>query len=148
MRLAIRLLGTPQIERDGAAMPAPRGRKTWAVLAYLLLCERPPPRSRVASLLFSEADDPLGALRWSLVELRRALGDPPAPVGVARQVRQHLGPAPARQSRLRRGLLVGEIGDRPQHLPGPLANRFDVGDGGVHAASGPRSGPEGETVRR
>jgi DNA-binding SARP family transcriptional activator len=72
--LAIRLLGNPQIERDGVPVPAPRGRKTWALLAYLLLCERPPPRSRVASLLFSEAEDPLGALRWSLSDLRRTLG--------------------------------------------------------------------------
>jgi hypothetical protein len=45
-------------------------------------------------------------------------------------------------------LLVGEIGDRPQHLPGPLANRFDVGDGGVHAASAPRPGARRETIRR
>lgn len=74
MSLTIRLLGRPQIERDGLPVPPPRGRKTWAVLAYLLLCERPPPRSRVASLLFSEADDPLGALRWTLADLRRTLG--------------------------------------------------------------------------
>jgi DNA-binding SARP family transcriptional activator len=79
--LAIRLLGKPQIERDGAPVQPPRGRKTWALLAYLLLCERPPPRSRVASLLFSEADDPLGALRWSLTDLRRTLGTADAVVG-------------------------------------------------------------------
>jgi DNA-binding SARP family transcriptional activator len=72
--LTIRLLGKPQIELEGVPLPPPRGRKTWALLAYLLLCERPPPRSRVASLLFSEADDPLGALRWSLADLRRTLG--------------------------------------------------------------------------
>jgi DNA-binding SARP family transcriptional activator len=79
--LAIRLLGKPQIERDGVPVPSPRGRKTWALLAYLLLCERPPPRSRVASLLFSEADDPLGALRWSLSDLRRTLGAADAVAG-------------------------------------------------------------------
>lgn len=72
--LAIRLLGKPTIESDGPPVQAPRGRKTWALLAYLVLCERPPPRSRVSSLLFSEADDPLGALRWTLADLRRALG--------------------------------------------------------------------------
>lgn len=81
MSLAIRLLGKPQIERDGVPVPPPRGRKTWALLAYLLLCERPPPRSRVASLLFSEADDPLGALRWSLADLRRTLGAAVAAAG-------------------------------------------------------------------
>jgi DNA-binding SARP family transcriptional activator len=81
VRLAIHLLGLPRIERDGAPVRPPRGRKTWALLAYLLLCERPPPRSRVASLLFAEADDPLGALRWSLTDLRRALDTTDAVVG-------------------------------------------------------------------
>ncbi len=57
-------------------MAAPRGRKAWAVLLYLLLAERPPPRARLASLLFGDADDPLGALRWSLAELRRVFDDP------------------------------------------------------------------------
>jgi DNA-binding SARP family transcriptional activator len=79
--LAIRLLGKPQIERDGVPVGPPRGRKTWALLTYLLLCEHPPPRSRVASLLFSEADDPLGALRWSLTDLRRTLGEAEAVAG-------------------------------------------------------------------
>jgi DNA-binding SARP family transcriptional activator len=71
----IRLLGPPAIERDGAPA-APRGRKAWALLAYLLLAEHPPSRRHLAELLFGEADDPLGALRWSLAELRRALGAP------------------------------------------------------------------------
>jgi DNA-binding SARP family transcriptional activator len=73
--LVIRLLGPPRIERDGAGAPSPRGRKAWGLLAYLLLSDRPPTRSRVAGVLFGEADDPLGALRWTLAELRRALGD-------------------------------------------------------------------------
>jgi DNA-binding SARP family transcriptional activator len=79
--LAIRLLGKPKIESDGPPVQVPRGRKTWALLAYLLLCERPPPRSRVSSLLFSEADDPLGALRWTLADLRRTLGAADAVAG-------------------------------------------------------------------
>jgi DNA-binding SARP family transcriptional activator len=78
--LAIRLFGKPQIELGGVPVPPPRARKTWGLLAYLLLCEHPPPRSRVASLLFSEAADPLGALRWSLADLRRTLG---STVGIA-----------------------------------------------------------------
>ena len=64
------------MERDGVLVPPPRGRKAWALLAYLALSERPPIRAQLASLLFAEADDPLGALRWSLAELRRALDDP------------------------------------------------------------------------
>jgi DNA-binding SARP family transcriptional activator len=79
--LVIRLLGKPQIESDALPVRPPRGRKTWGLLAYLVLCERPPPRSRVASLLFSEADDPLGALRWNLADLRRVLGAPDSVAG-------------------------------------------------------------------
>ncbi|MDX6688256.1 MAG: hypothetical protein QOF86_4384 [Baekduia sp.] len=77
-RVAIRLLGRPAIERDGAPLAPPRGRKTWALLTYLLLSERPPPRTRVASLLFPEAADPLGALRWTMADLRRTLDAPEA----------------------------------------------------------------------
>jgi DNA-binding SARP family transcriptional activator len=44
------------------------------VLALAVLSDRPPERSRVARLLFPDAADPLGALRWALAELRRALG--------------------------------------------------------------------------
>ena len=69
----MRLLGTPSIEVDGELARPPRGRKSWALLAYLLLADRPPSRTHLASLLFAEADDPLGALRWSLAELRRSL---------------------------------------------------------------------------
>ncbi|MDQ3055076.1 MAG: SARP family transcriptional regulator [Actinomycetota bacterium] len=74
--LTIRLLGPPVIERDGVPVRSPRGRKAWALLSYVLLAERPPGRKHLAEMLFSEADDPLGALRWSLAELRRALGIP------------------------------------------------------------------------
>ncbi|MEV6283708.1 tetratricopeptide repeat protein [Kribbella sp. NPDC051770] len=69
----IRLLGRPAILYDGVAVRAPRGRKSWALLAYVLLAERPPSRKRLAELLFADAEDPLGALRWTLAELRRAL---------------------------------------------------------------------------
>ena len=70
----IRLLGPPEIAcADGPADP-PRGHKSWAVLAYLLLAERPVARARLAGLIFGDAADPLGALRWTLVQLRRTLG--------------------------------------------------------------------------
>jgi DNA-binding SARP family transcriptional activator len=78
----IRLLGPPAIESPGTPLPQPRGRKAWALLAYLALQPDGTGRSRTASLLFPDAADPLGALRWNLSELRRALdgasvtGDP------------------------------------------------------------------------
>src|SRR5437762_11281428 len=74
MSLTIRLLGSPRIEQDGEPVAGPRGNKAWALLAYLLLSRHPPSRRKLAELLFSEADDPLGALRWSLAQLRQALG--------------------------------------------------------------------------
>ena len=72
----IRLLGSPAIERDGVPVPPPRGHKAWAVLAHLVLAEAPVSRARLAGLLFGDAGDPLGALRWTLAQLRRALGAP------------------------------------------------------------------------
>jgi len=73
--LDIHLLGTPRVERDGEAVPGPRGYKAWGLLAYLLRTDRPPSREQLVSLLFSEADDPFAALRWNLSALRRLLGD-------------------------------------------------------------------------
>ena len=75
MGLNIHLLGPPRMERGGTAVDAPRGHKAWGLLAYLLRSGVPPTRERVASLLFPEADDPLGTLRWTLSVLRRQLGE-------------------------------------------------------------------------
>jgi DNA-binding SARP family transcriptional activator len=54
---------------------APRGHKAWGLLTYLRRTRLAPSRERLAGLLFSEADDPLGTLRWTLYSLRRSLGD-------------------------------------------------------------------------
>jgi DNA-binding SARP family transcriptional activator len=73
----VRLLGQPRID-DGSGRPcqAPRGKKSWALLARIALAERPLTRGELAGELFGEADDPLGALRWCLADLRRSCGDP------------------------------------------------------------------------
>ena len=73
--LVVRLLGRPGVERTGGQPYRLRSRKSWALLTYLILTERPTSRGRLAELLFAEADDPLRALRWSLAEIRRVLGD-------------------------------------------------------------------------
>src|SRR4029450_4988993 len=67
----IALLGRPRIECRGRAVPL-AGRKPWGLLAYLCL-EHQATRHDLAALLFSAADDPLAALRWSLLQVRRAL---------------------------------------------------------------------------
>ncbi|HET9544185.1 MAG TPA: tetratricopeptide repeat protein [Gaiellaceae bacterium] len=75
MGLSIHVLGPPRLERGGAPAEPPRGNKAWGLLVFLLRTRLPPSRERLAGLLFPEADDPLGTLRWTLSELRRSLGD-------------------------------------------------------------------------
>jgi len=83
------LLGPPHLVRDDVVYPAPRGRKVWALLAYLALSDRPPSRQQLIDLLFPEAEDPGGALRWNLSELRRLLGGPET-IGSGNTVRLRL----------------------------------------------------------
>jgi DNA-binding SARP family transcriptional activator len=73
----VRLLGHPRVEDEaGHPREQPRGRKSWALLSRVALAERPLTRGELAAELFGEADDPLGALRWCLADLRRCLGNP------------------------------------------------------------------------
>ncbi len=74
MTLCVHLLGRPCLTRETGEAYRFRSRKSWALLAYLILSERAPTRVQLASLLFAEADDPLRALRWNLSEVRRGLG--------------------------------------------------------------------------
>jgi DNA-binding SARP family transcriptional activator len=62
------------MEGGGEPLPGPRGNKTWGLLAYLICTRMPTSRECIAGLLFPEADDPLGALRWTLSDLRRLVG--------------------------------------------------------------------------
>jgi DNA-binding SARP family transcriptional activator len=74
MPLRIRLLGMPAVSDGEERRPVQRGGKAWALLAFLLLASRPPTRAELAGLLCAEAEDPMGALRWQLAQLRRLLG--------------------------------------------------------------------------
>ncbi|MDN4478307.1 BTAD domain-containing putative transcriptional regulator [Demequina sp. SYSU T00039] len=76
--LEIRLIGPPSLIRDGAVLTGPRGGKCWAVMARVLSTHDPVSRQQLVNELFSEADDPMGALRWTLAEIRRRLGLPGA----------------------------------------------------------------------
>src|SRR6266508_1903226 len=71
--LAIRLIGRPSVAASGAAREIP-GHKPWGLLAYLLLAPAAPTRRGVSELLWSDAEDPLAALRWSLHQVRRGIG--------------------------------------------------------------------------
>jgi DNA-binding SARP family transcriptional activator len=74
MALSVQLLGPPAVRLGETVAQPPRDRKTWGALAYLLLSERPPPRRRLAELLFPDVDDPLASVRWVLASIRRLVG--------------------------------------------------------------------------
>jgi tetratricopeptide (TPR) repeat protein len=76
--MKIQLIGKPTITSDQEELRPVRGHQAWAVLARVLLSPRPLDRRRLADDLFPEAEDPLGALRWCLANLRRALNAPQA----------------------------------------------------------------------
>src|SRR4029450_2972878 len=74
MALVAQLLGPPRVVRNGTIQAAPKGRKVWALFAYLTLSTALPSRQQLVDLLFPEADDPAGALRGNLSGLRRLVG--------------------------------------------------------------------------
>ncbi len=74
MVLRIRLLGKPSIVDDSGSPRPIRGFQAWAVLARILLSDRPLSRRQLAAEFFPEALDPLGSLRSCLASLRRAIG--------------------------------------------------------------------------
>lgn len=86
MQRRVRLLGTPAIVDDEGRGQPVRGHQAWALLARIVLAERPLGRQVLAAELFPESVDPLGAVRWGLAALRKALnasdclvGDPVEP---------------------------------------------------------------------
>jgi len=76
--LILRFLGEMEVIRAGAAGALPPSKKTRGLLAYLVLTGRPHRRERLCALLWDVADDPRGALRWSLSKLRPLVDGPGA----------------------------------------------------------------------
>ena len=72
MTIRVRLLGPPAVEAGGDTRTL-AGWKPWGLLARLLLTDRAPSRGELSELLWPAADDPAGALRWALHQLRKAL---------------------------------------------------------------------------
>ena len=71
MRLAIGLLGRPTIDLDGERRTL-AGNKTWALLARIAVGSATTRRGS-AAMLWPEADDPLAACRWTILQVRRAI---------------------------------------------------------------------------
>lgn len=69
----VKLLGRPAIlGEDGESRPV-RGYQAWALLARAVLTRQPLDRRTMAMELFADSADPLGALRWCLAALRKAI---------------------------------------------------------------------------
>lgn len=81
MAPVIRLLGRPEIISGDSDRTGLRGHQAWALLARILLSDRPLDRRVLAAELFPDAVDPLGSLRWCLAALRRAIGSSETLVG-------------------------------------------------------------------
>ncbi len=84
--MEIRLVGRPRIVDASGDERSVRGHQSWALLARILMTDRLLSRRELSAELYSSAQDPLGALRWGLAGLRRALdsvgsftGDPVRP---------------------------------------------------------------------
>src|SRR5512134_3666957 len=65
-----------EVVRGGERVELPPSRKTRGLLAYLALTGRAHRRERLCGLLWDVADDPRGALRWSLSRLRAVVDEP------------------------------------------------------------------------
>ena len=73
--LEVSLLGPLQVSADGKRLALPRSRKTRGLFGYIAAAGSSVSRDRLCGLLFAEAQDPRGALRWSISRLRSALED-------------------------------------------------------------------------
>ncbi len=76
MTLELRFLGEMEVVKGGERVELPPSKKTRALLAYLVLTGRAHRRDRLCQLLWEDADDPKGALRWSLSRLRVVVDEP------------------------------------------------------------------------
>lgn len=68
--LEVQVLGPLSVRRDGEPVRLPQSKKTRGLLAYLAITGRSHRRDRLCTLLWDVADDPRGALRWSLSKIR------------------------------------------------------------------------------
>jgi pimeloyl-ACP methyl ester carboxylesterase/DNA-binding SARP family transcriptional activator len=72
--LSISVLGELVLTRDGQSVTLPPSRKTRALLAYLVLSDRPHRRERLCEMFWDIPDDPRGSLRWALSKIRGVIG--------------------------------------------------------------------------
>jgi DNA-binding SARP family transcriptional activator len=67
---SVRMLGPLAVMRGDLKMDLPQSRKARALLAYLVLAERPISRSDLCDLFWDGTNDPRAELRWCLSKIR------------------------------------------------------------------------------
>ena len=104
--LDVRLLGDFELSLDGEPVTLPASRKTRALLAYLIVTDRPQRRERLCELFWDLPDDPRASLRWSLSKLRHVINDDDNERLTADRERVRFEPVGARTdlNRIKKGL--------------------------------------------
>jgi DNA-binding SARP family transcriptional activator len=94
-RLEVGVLGELRVTRGRERIELPQSKKARALLGYLALTGREHRRDKLSGLLWDVADDPRGALRWTLSRLRQALDGPAGPAIAADRDVVAIAPAAA-----------------------------------------------------
>ncbi len=107
--LRVRVLGPLLVQRGQNILSMPQSKKTRALLAYLAITGRVHRRDRLCALLWDVADDPRGALRWSLSKIRSLVDSEDARLLVAdrQNVELSLGPSTLDLAEVRLALRAG-----------------------------------------
>lgn len=126
MQRQVRLLGPPAILDDEGRCQLVRGHQAWGLLARIVLSPRPLGRQALAAELFPESVDPLGAVRWGLAALRKALNASDCLVGDPVELRF----PPGTEVDLRRleqdSFDVGQAGDLLEGMEPQCSAEFSV----------------------
>lgn len=67
----IQLLGDFRVLGGETTVELPKSKKTRALLAYLIVMDRPQRRERLCEIFWSTSEDPKATLRWSLSQLKK-----------------------------------------------------------------------------
>lgn len=76
MNITVNLLGGLAVYHAGNPIPLPKSKRTRALLAYLIMTNRPHRRDRLCEVFWTYPDDIKGALRWSLSKIRPLVNSP------------------------------------------------------------------------
>lgn len=71
-QLTVEIYGDFRVLEDGVPLDLPPSKKARALLAYLILTQRPQRREHLCELFWDTPHDPKGSLRWALSKLKTA----------------------------------------------------------------------------